>query len=274
MLKKLIKYEFKATSRFMLLMYGLLIALSVIMSIGLRFNLDEVFEGIAKEFQLGALILGMFMFIIVTIFVVLNVTVICGMFFYAIKRFKDNILGDEGYLMHTLPVKTHQHITSKTIVSVIWTIVSFVAVMISTFILFLGISETNIFREVAYIFSQIQWGEFYVMEALIILVEFAICIVVTLINTYLHIYASMAIGFSSNTHRIAKSIGVYVAITIASNMFETIVLSPVLLFGIGGVNYMSNPHIILWGGTIIGAITAAVYYFITHYFLNKKLNLL
>ena len=274
MLGKLIKYEFKATSRFMLLMYGLLIALSGIISISLRFNLDEVFAGIAEEFQLGSLILGVFMFIIITIFVVLNVTVICGMFFYAIKRFKDNLLSDEGYLMHTLPVKTHQHITSKTIVSVIWTIVSFVAVMISSFILFLGISETNIFKELAYILSQIQWGEFYVVEALIILAEFAICMVVTLINTYLHIYASMAIGFSSNTHRIAKSIGVYVAITVASNMFETIVISPVLLFGIGGVNYMSNPHIILWCGTIISAITAAVYYFITHYFLNKKLNLL
>ena len=40
MLRKLIKYEFKATSRFMLLMYGLLVALSVIMSVGIRFNLD------------------------------------------------------------------------------------------------------------------------------------------------------------------------------------------------------------------------------------------
>ena len=274
MLGKLIKYEFKATSRFMILMYGLLIALSGIISISLRFNLDEVFAGIAEEFQLGSLILGVFMFIIITIFVVLNVTVICGMFFYAIKRFKDNLLSDEGYLMHTLPVKTHQHITSKTIVSVIWTIVSFVAVMISSFILFLGISETNIFKELAYILSQIQWGEFYVVEALIILAEFAICMVVTLINTYLHIYASMAIGFSSNTHRIAKSIGVYVAITVASNMFETIVISPVLLFVIGGVNYMSNPHIILWGGTIITVITTIVYYYITHHFLNKKLNLL
>lgn len=274
MLGKLIKYEFKATSRFMLLMYGLLIALSGIISISLRFNLDEVFAGIAEEFQLGSLILGVFMFIIITIFVVLNVTVICGMFFYAIKRFKDNLLSDEGYLMHTLPVKTHQHITSKTIVSVIWTIVSFVAVMISSFILFLGISETNIFKELAYILSQIQCGEFYVVEALIILAEFAICMVVTLINTYLHIYASMAIGFSSNTHRIAKSIGVYVAITVASNMFETIVISPVLLIGIGGVNYMSNPHIIIWSGTIITVITTIVYYYITHHFLNKKLNLL
>ena len=52
MLGKLIKYEFKATSRFMLLMYGLLIALSGIISISFRFNLDEVFAGIAEEFQL------------------------------------------------------------------------------------------------------------------------------------------------------------------------------------------------------------------------------
>lgn len=273
MLSKLIKYEFKATSRFMLLMYGLLIALSAIISISLRLNLDEIFSSIAEEFHLGGLILGVFMFVIVTIFIILNVTVICGMFFYAIKRFKDNILGDEGYLMHTLPVKTHQHITSKTIVSVVWTIVSFVAVMISSFILFLGISETNIFKELAYILSQIEWKELYVTEAIIILAEFALCIIVGLISLYLHIYASMAIGFASNTHRIAKSIGVYVIITIASNLLETIVVSPVLLLGIGGVDFMTNPHIIIWSETIIRAITATVYYFITHYYLNKKLNL-
>ena len=116
MLGKLIKYEFKATSKFILMIFGLLLALSTMMSVSLAFNLDDIIAGISQEFQVGGLILGVVAFLIIMLFVVLNVAAICGMFFYAISRFKRNLLGDEGYLMHTLPVKTRDNILSKSIV--------------------------------------------------------------------------------------------------------------------------------------------------------------
>lgn len=274
MLRKLIKYEFKATSRFMLLMYALLIALSALMSVGLMLNLDEAMTTIGQEFQLGGLILAVLAFMIMALFVVMNVVVLSGMFFYSVSRFKNNLLGNEGYLMHTLPVKTRDNILAKNFVSVIWTILSFIAVGVSCFILFLGISETNIFKELLNILSRIDWGAHYVREALIILTEFAVLAIVTLVNTYFHIYASMAIGYSSNTHRAAKSIGIFILISIASSIFEIAVLRPFEMFGID-VNAMLsyNPHITLWYGIIVTAITTVIYYFITHYFMSKKLNL-
>lgn len=274
MLRKLIKYEFKATSRFMLLMYGLLLALSALMSVGLVLNLDEVMANIGHEFQLGGLLIGVLVFMIIALFVVMNVVVLSGMFFYSISRFKNNLLGNEGYLMHTLPVKIRDNILSKNIVSVIWTILSVVAVGISYFILLLGISETNIFKELLNTLSQIDWGAHYVGEALIILAEFAVLMLLTIVNTYFHIYASMAIGYSSNTHRAAKSIGIYILISIASNIFEVMLLSPFAIFGIAVDAMLSyTPHITLWYGMIATAITTVIYYFITHYFMNKKLNL-
>lgn len=274
MLRKLIKYEFKATGRFMLLMYGLLLALSALMSVGLALNLDEVMANIGQEFQLGGLLIGILVFMIIALFVVMNVVVLSGMFFYSISRFKNNLLGNEGYLMHTLPVKTRDNILSKNIVSVIWTILSVVAVGISYFILFLGISETNIFKELLNVLSQIDWRAHYVGETLIILAEFAVLMLLTIINTYFHIYASMSIGYSSNTHRAAKSIGVYILISIASNIFEVMLLSPFAIFGIAVEAMISySPHIVLWYGMITTAITTVIYYFITHYFMSKKLNL-
>ena len=274
MLRKLIKYEFKATSRFMLLMYGLLLALSALMSVGLALNLDEAMTTINQEFQLGGLILAVLVLMIMALFVVMNVVVLSGIFFYSISRFKNNLLGNEGYLMHTLPVKIRDNILAKNIVSVIWTILSVVAVGISYFILVLGISETNIFKELLNVLLQIDWRAHYVGEALIILAEFAVLMLLTIVNTYFHIYASMAIGYSSNTHRAAKSIGIYILIGIASSIFEVVVLTPFAIFGIE-VNAMLsyNPHTTLWYGIIVTAVTTVIYYFVTHYFMSKKLNL-
>jgi hypothetical protein len=41
-----------------------------------------------------------------------------------IQRFYKNLLGDEGYLMFTLPVQSWSHILSKLAVSMLWTVVS------------------------------------------------------------------------------------------------------------------------------------------------------
>ena len=167
------------------MIFGLLLALSTMMSVSLAFNLDEIIAGISQEFQVGGLILGVVAFLIIMLFVVLNVAAICGMFFYAISRFKRNLLGDEGYLMHTLPVKTRDNILSKSIVSVVWTIVSFFVVGLAYFILLIGISETDIFKDLAYAISHINWGDAevidVVMEKIIVLIEFGLSILTSII---------------------------------------------------------------------------------------------
>ena len=38
----------------------------------------------------------------------------------AVLRFRSNLLGDEGYVMFTLPVSTHQLVWAKLITSVVW----------------------------------------------------------------------------------------------------------------------------------------------------------
>lgn len=273
MLGKLIKYEFKATGKFMGLMYGVFIILSAMISIGIAANIDEVFASISQRFQLGGLIIGLFIALIVIMFVIMNVVVISGMYFYSIKRFKDNILGDEGYLMHTLPVKTRDHILSKCIVSVIWSVASLVVVTIGYFVLILGISETDIFKITAHVLSQIQWDNYLLTQISLISLEGIFCFIVMLVNIYLHIYASMAVGFSQNTQRVLKSIGVYILITIVANIFETVLATPLINWSSLQSNNFTNFHIIILSGIIINAVTSVAYYFLTQHFLDKKLNL-
>ena len=277
MLGKLIKYEFKATSRFMLMIFGLLLALSVMVSGSLVFNFDEIIAGISQEFHTGSLILGVVAFIIIMLFVVLNVAAVCGMFFYAISRFKNNLLGDEGYLMHTLPVKTRDNILSKAIVSVVWTVVSFIVVGLAYFILIIGISETAIFKDLAYAISHINWGDAAVIdiikEKIVVFIEFGLVILTAIIAMYFQIYASMSIGFSANTHRIARSIGIYIIIEFLKGIVNVLFKGPLYLLNIDVVSTITNQHLSMFGAVLMNLIYAAVLYFITHYFLNKKLNL-
>lgn len=273
MLGKLIKYEFKATSRFMFLMYGLFIALSTIISLGVGNNLDKVFSEISYNFGFGSLIVALFVSLIVILFVIMNAVVISGMFFYSIKRFKDNILGDEGYLMHTLPVKVRDHIFSKCIVSVIWTFASFLIVALGYFILLLGISETNIFKITAQILSQIDLSFDYTTQLILIFLEILVFLTVVLINVYMHIYTSMAVGFSKNEHRVAKSIGVYILISILANIFESIIAIPMNQYYLYQTSDLANFHFTILSGIAINIITAIAYYLLTQYFLEKRLNL-
>ena len=113
MLGKLMKYEFKATSRFMLLMYVVLFAISAIISLSIRLNIDGLFEALSNRFELGTVLLAVVSAMVLFMFFAMNVVVLCGMFFYSISRFKNNMLGDEGYLMHTLPVKVRDNILAK-----------------------------------------------------------------------------------------------------------------------------------------------------------------
>lgn len=275
MLRKLIKYEFKATYKFMLLMYGLLIVMSAMISAGLMTNLGEAVNKIANRFNLGGMILLVFMVIFIILFVVVNIIVLCGMFFYAIGRFKNNLLGNEGYLMHTLPVKVRDNILSKVIVSVVWTLTGFVAALIAYFILFIGIVRMDLFRSIYNVFIKINQSNISKKEIMLLVEFFAELGLVALagiISIYFKMYASMAVGFSFNTHKLAKSIGVFILLSVVTSIFEAIVMTGVETIGIEIV-YAANIHVLLRYGIIITIAETVIYYFITHYFLNKRLNL-
>lgn len=270
MLGKLIKYELKATGKLMLLMYGLFLAMSGILSLGLFFHLDEMLRKVAVRFDAGGMILTVLIILFAVLFAVLNAVVICGMFFYAISRFKKNLLGDEGYLMHTLPVKMRDHILSKGFVSLIWTLAGFLVSLLAYFIIFIGIKGTDFFQD-SYDFILLLSEEYKPIGLIPLVTEFFLIAVTTLVNLYFGIYASMAVGFSSNTHRAAKSIGVFILLKIAENIFEVLTISPFRVFET--TILAGHVHGALWYGIMITVIKTVCYYWITHYFLSKKLNL-
>ena len=120
MLGKLLKYEVKSVSRTYLPIYVLVILMAVVNMI-LSVVSPSSFETpkVISAMGYGMVLFGIYL-----------VT-----FFVSVMRFKTNLLGDEGYLMFTLPVSRNQLIMTKTISAVIFSIISVAVGLLSVFIL-------------------------------------------------------------------------------------------------------------------------------------------
>ncbi len=265
MLGKVIKYEFKATYRFVIMAYTLLLTLAVLVGVGMRINADEFFRNLAYKYELGIAVLSVTFGLLIVLLIIMTIIVISGMYFYSIKRFKDNLLNNQGYLMHTLPVKTRDHIFAKTIVSVVWTALSVVIVGFAYLVLAMIVGGSDVFASLFAMIKAINFSDFLNPEMYLYLCEVLIMWLISLISSYLHIFASMAIGFSLNTHKLAKSIGVYILITIVVSNFQSVVMLPTVLD--------KNFHWIMWLNIIVLVIQSVIYYFMAEYFLSKRLNL-
>lgn len=103
MLKKLVKYEFKVGKKVFGGMYLFLFLLAVI----------GVILGKAQEANQNLLILSIFLGVSKALLVFAIVALFVISLVYLIMRYRNNLLKDQGYLMHTLPVKASQLYFSK-----------------------------------------------------------------------------------------------------------------------------------------------------------------
>ena len=121
MLAKLIKHEFKATARVFVPMLGTVLALTAATALTVKLGGILVLPG---GTGLGGPVLGLVsgLLCLLTFFAMMAMMV--AVMVITIQRFYKNLLGDEGYLMFTLPVTPAQHITAKLTVGTVWTILS------------------------------------------------------------------------------------------------------------------------------------------------------
>lgn len=106
MLKNLLKYEFRATARTYGGIYLALLAAAGLIGFSLR---GDRVAAQSHVFEIGVTIYSL---LVMALVIVTIVTVI--------QRFTKNLLGREGYLMHTLPVTEAQLVGSKLISSAVW----------------------------------------------------------------------------------------------------------------------------------------------------------
>ena len=118
MLLKLLKYDFRAMWKSFSLIWGAALALAVVnrFTITGRWSTSLVGENTSYAALFALFLVFAAMFVIASIFV--------------IQRFSRGLLGDEGYLMHTLPVQSWQLVVSKLICALaVWIASGVVAVL-------------------------------------------------------------------------------------------------------------------------------------------------
>ena len=118
MLLKLLKYDFRAMWKSFSLIWGAALALAVVnrFTITGRWSTSLVGENTSYAALFALFLVFAAMFVIASIFV--------------IQRFSRGLLGDEGYLMHTLPVQPWQLVVSKLICALaVWIASGVVAVL-------------------------------------------------------------------------------------------------------------------------------------------------
>jgi len=267
MLGKLLKYEIKATARWFLPIYIVILLFAFIN------RLINPFQKVGDAYTVtveGLSFLNFMRGISIFVYFALIVAVIAMTFIIIIQRFYKNLLGDEGYLMFTLPVKTWQHIISKLLTSVMWIILSAI-IIVSSILILLNID--NLFSELGRLIStarDIMGDTLLVLIPILALTSSAYFIIT--------VYNALSIGHLFTKHRILASFAAYIAIYLVGQIVFTIfafVTANKILVPLAQSTAIVPPQVttLIVSVTIIYALLGIVHFTVANLILNNKLNL-
>ena len=286
MLGKLLKYEFRATARVFLPLYAVLLVLSA--AARLIYG-AQMHEASGTLLNILTVVVTIAVIGLLTAVAVVTVILIC-------RRFWQNLLGREGYLMNVLPVSKSAHVWAKLIAAAVWTLLSTVMSVCALAIMLGELANLSSFRSM-YEGWQMLWAQLHEMgvagQTRLLIVQSVVHVLLGLLSSVLEIYAAMCIGQLANKHRIWASVGAYFGIGIV----KSVVYSRLLLLraarytgmSFGGLQiriddsaveafddiHTALPVInteLLWmlGLTLV---FCAVLFFVTQWLLKKHLNL-
>lgn len=266
MLGKLFRQEVKEQGRTMSFLYIILVAATGLLSVFLL--LGRWFGGVvlAKVYSVLAFL---YLLTVIVLFV--------ACFIYLCRHFYQTMYSVQGYLTHTLPVKTTHILNVKIAVSVMYLLITGVCAILSV----LMIGAVNNRKEMERFFQELAWGMSEASAELglpkvVFLVFLVIVAILGYLDALLVFFAGSSIGqlsgHSKGAYGIAAGIGLYYVSQIVSMVF----------IGLGGVLYIEKfgdrvtvhlAGIIMAGVIALLLFWAIVYYLISRAILLKHLNL-
>ena len=147
MIGKLLKYDIKAVTRYLIPLYIVFLAIALINGFFKPFDVLENYDVSALK------ILASILMIIV--YFIMMAGVMLGTAIILVLRFQKNLLGDEGYLSFTLPVQTWQHVVSKLLTSIFGMVLSIIVILISVSII-IRVNISTIIDKISIIISEAE----------------------------------------------------------------------------------------------------------------------
>ncbi|MBR1845714.1 MAG: hypothetical protein IJ792_03850 [Oscillospiraceae bacterium] len=257
MLIKLLKYEFKSSARTFGLVYLAIFALCVLNGILSHFNQSSVGETVQGIAATALIFFAAAAFLI-------NIVL-------SINRFGKGVYRDEGYLLHTLPVRADQILAAKLIPATLWSIATGLVMLVSVFLLCLIAGEVTLSEAGDTI--RILWntmldsnGWMTVLLTLLMLVQFL-----------LQVYASIALGNLFQKHKSGISVVIFFAFYILQSEILVLLGHPYLSvsatsflitssedFSASSLPLADMAYLLVW---------SVISWVITQLVLSKKLNL-
>lgn len=278
MLGKLLKYEMKSSARTLLPLYiGTLVA-AVICGVQMAMMIGSV-NGDDIWFHVGAYrgngLFSMFLFLL---FLALCVAIMVLTAMIVIQRFNKNLIGDEGYLMFTLPVTHVQLLSSKLVAGLLWVLIGTVIMCLSGLLIGLPSVLLNL--------SQAEWAQLWneILYTLDYWSDLAPYVFSTLLNGILSIvgfillvYLSIMVGQMEqfNKHRVAVSVVLFFLINWAFSLVETTIFralgldlfQSLTVEGAQAYNWM------MWGDITFTTVQCVLCFAGIVWLMKKKLNL-
>ena len=282
MLGKLKKYDLRSGIRTFALIWIGLAALAAINGLTLRITFDGDIQSKLARFIITVLPMGL----LVALYVAMGIF----MLVFIINRFYKGLLGDEGYLMFTLPVSVSEHIASKALTSMIFSVASAIVALLSGVLLMAVLTPLN-FSDVAQAFQEA--GRYLRVNPLPagtgwLIAEFAVYMLIAAAVTILQIYTAISIGHLAKKNRGWFALLAYVGISIAFSIIMNGCMS--LLQSDAFPNVLLNCEFCLddtgWHVQGVGMMASAIgiyigldllvgtgFFFATRAILSKRLNL-
>lgn len=283
MLGKLMKYDLRSGIRTFALIWIGLAALAAINGLTLRIAVDGDIQSKLANFIITVLP----MVLLVALYVAMGIF----MLVFIINRFYKGLLGNEGYLMFTLPVTSTAHIASKALTSMIFSVASAIVALLSGVLLMAVLTPPN-FSDVAQAFQEA--GRYLRVNPLPagtgwLIAEFAVYMLIAAAVTILQIYTAISIGHLAKKNRGWFALLAYVGISIAFSIIMNGCMS-LLLQSDAFPNVLLNWEFCLddtgWHVQGVGMMASALgiyigldllvgtgFFFATRAILSKRLNL-
>lgn len=268
-MKKLLKYELRSILRQLLPLYIALIVLSIFAT--LFYGSNGLYQYLPDQMVQTLGLIGTLCYMAVLI--AMGVVAVLAI----LRRFWHGVLGDEGYMLHMLPVATGKLVWSKLLGAGVTIALTTLAISLS-FLIMMREEWADIFT---FFYHSLFSDGMTAFSICMAIAGGTILCFVSSLQSVAQIYTAMCLGHLSNKHRFLVSFGAYVGIS----MFMTTVVSTIsqicvsfhLIEPLALLADRINPdlfgHLIIWSCILVVSIMTTIYMLVSTYLVQHHLNL-
>lgn len=286
MLRKLIKYEWKSTYK----VGGLLLITMLIFTLLCMLSFQSpmwqaAFNG--TDYDVNPLLSPIDMLAIMTLilYFLMLMCVYYGIMIYLGVHFYKTMYTDEGYLIHTLPVKKHHILVSKIFIGGIWMLIVSTAMVISIVAVVFGIflpliepsvTDVNMWEAIGLAMKEL-WLELersgMTGSVAHFVISMILAVLVTPFGGIMVLYGAISMGQLFSKHRVMMSIFCYIGVVIVNYIISMFVQMPATIYTSMTENILLMYSLTYDAAILLNVGMGAVMYFIAHHVITKRLNM-